>query len=262
MTDDSGKVLGIKLHDSELAQMFVNYARFVESRTSMHHASTGNLGEGANSGMLVDVIVEEIQRVSDMVVVRRLDLSREVVRDFRTLMAAWADEVLIRLGLVDNGGVETKLCNTANAGETFFLLVERIVDRRNGNDISLGAVCFLMLLMGFQGHYVGNPELIRLKHYAGALRAIAASEKVFSPIATVNPIDVATTISVPSIVPTRIPRWVPSVKFSVSLFVALLLIAMGGLSGHWLGTGASLEQSLHRATEEFGANFDGSRGRR
>jgi len=257
MTDGSGKVLGIKLHDSELAQMFVNYARFVESRASMHNASTGSLGEEVNSGMLIDVIVAEIQRICDMVVVRRLDLSKEVVRDFRVLMAAWADEVLIRLGLVDNGGVETKLCNTANAGETFFLLVERIIDRRNGNDISLGAVCFLMLLMGFQGHYVGNPELIRLQHYIGALRAIAASEKVFSPLVTINAIDVATTISGSSIV-----SWVPSVKFSVSLFVALLLIAMGGLSGHWLGSSASLEQSLRRATEEFGVNFDSSRGRR
>lgn len=262
MSKSIDKARGLKLHDGELAQVFVSYARFVESQASSHRMPTGNIGEAVESSVLINVIVAEIRRIGDLVATRRPDLGSEAVRDFRILMAAWADEVLIRLGVVDNGGVETALCNTANAGETFFQLVERIVDRRNANDISLGAICLLMLLMGFQGHYIGNAGLIRLRHYIEALRAIAASEKAVTALVAVNVVDVATKISATTHMPTGIVRWVPSVKLTVSVFAALLLIVMSALSAHWLSISASLEQGLHRATEGFSASIDSSGGDR
>lgn len=251
MTNKICDTRGLELHDGDLTQAFVAYARFVESHAASHHAPDGHAGEAPDASVLIAVIVAEIRRVGDLLATRRPDLGSDAIRDFRILTAAWADEVLIRLGVVNNGGVEIALCNTANAGEAFFLLVERIVDRRNANDISLGAVCLLMLLMGFQGHYIGSAGLIRLRHYIDALRSIVAREKVFNSLAEASTVQLAVKNSASRRSVIGIFFWVPPVRITVSVCAVLFLIAVSVLSVHWFGANAELEQSLRRATDTF-----------
>jgi type VI protein secretion system component VasF len=76
--------------------------------------------------------------------------------NFRYLLAAWADERLLRNGI--EPGVEKALFGTTHAGEQIFANIEEALERRWPVDELIAPTFLLALSLGFEGRHFNDPD--------------------------------------------------------------------------------------------------------
>ena len=96
------------------------------------------------------------------------------------VMAALADEVLLNLDwqgrlLWKDYLLESRLFQSAAAGDRVFDLIEHILQDRDAGTVELAKVCMMALVLDFQGRYRGTEDLTPLAVYRDALYAFIAS---------------------------------------------------------------------------------------
>jgi type VI secretion system protein ImpK len=99
----------------------------------------------------------------------------EVYREAQFVMAALADEVFLNEEWIGKSTwllLETKLFQSASAGEVFFKKLDVLLLQRDPVYLDLAAVYFYALSLGFQGRYRDNDPQGRLDYYKRQLFAM------------------------------------------------------------------------------------------
>lgn len=174
--------------DPTMAELFKNFMQFLDEQClklqkvgSENSTESADL-QGGTIQIIVSDIASEIERIQQHVYGARPELSTKSLQEFRYLLAAWGDEVMIKLSrtglpLKQSGQIENKLFGTAHAGEEIFVRIAEVVKRRNADDLVLAGAYAMALIMGFEGRYLDQPNPKELKRLGEALLAIAVRKK-------------------------------------------------------------------------------------
>jgi type VI secretion system protein ImpK len=98
------------------------------------------------------------------------ELGFGLYREVQYVMAALADETFLRLQWRGNDYwtshlLETQLFNSHNAGEEFFVRLDRLLDQPERSYTDIYAVYLMALALGFRGRYWGVDDNGRLEGY-------------------------------------------------------------------------------------------------
>ena len=98
-----------------------------------------------------------------------------LLREARSVMAAVADEVFVRLpwrgaSLWIWNLLETDLFGSRSAGQQVFDRIDRLLAGANPNSRELAAVYLTALALGFEGEYAGRSSSGAIDHYKRQLR--------------------------------------------------------------------------------------------
>ncbi|HUG22188.1 DotU family type IV/VI secretion system protein [Piscinibacter sp.] len=156
---------------------------------------------------------------------------------FKYLLAAWADERMLRQG--SEAGVERALFGTAHAGEQLFDDIELSLQRRWPVDQLLAAPYLLALSLGFVGRHLSEPDPEQVHRLHGALEEFACTAAPFEDR------DLAATAAAQWVRPPNRGRWIAACS---AVWVIGFVIA----SWAWMGATDPLNNWLDRA--ESGPN--------
>lgn len=239
---------------SGLASHFRNFCQFLDARIRTMAGTDGipdeegappSLGIQNFDGLIV-LLVVEIKRIGKAVNTQQPELSDIALHEFQFLLAAWADESLIKIGqdrlsLTQRGNVERSIFGTVHAGDEFFCAVERMVSRRNADDIAMAGAYWLALMVGFEGRYIGNSGGRELRRYADSLRSMA--------LRVAAPLDSPENLSYRSVTPAKgstrtTAGWPPRPRTAIALTLTLLVTVVLSLEMHWERNTEKLAQVL------------------
>ncbi|WP_397412789.1 DotU family type IV/VI secretion system protein [Polaromonas sp.] len=239
---------------SGLASHFRDFCQFLDARIRTMAATERMSGEGdappslgiPNFDGLIVLVVVEIKRIGQAVNNQQPELSDVALHEFQFLLAAWADESLIkivqdRLPITQRGNVERSMFGTVHAGDEFFRAVERMVSRRNADDIAMAGAYWLALMVGFEGRYIGSGGGRELRRYADSLRSMAL--RVAAP--PDNPENLAyRSGSLAKDSPRTTASWPPRPRTAIALTLTLLVTVVLSLEMHWEKNTEKLAQVL------------------
>lgn len=242
----------LQFRQGALAEQFQQFCQFLDCQIAAMMNITEETGAMINSdgdvssfSEPVGQLIAEIVRIGQIIRQRQPELAEAAVRDFQFLLAAWADEVMIkmlgqnRLTMAQQGNVERGIFGTVHAGDEFFHKIQHMLERRNTDDICLAAGYWLALMQGFEGRYIGGIGGTELHQYASALQAISLKK-----IAQVEMPKLRVVETVHSPVPWFIRIGMalrPKIWLAFSLVLLLCLIS---LEMHWSSSTVRLRQSL------------------
>lgn len=253
---DSGpeKTGQLEFLQSGLAGHFRNFCQFLDTRIRTMAGTDGlpdeegappSLGIPNFDGLIV-LLVVEIKRIGKAVNTQQPELSDIALHEFQFLLAAWADESLIKIGqdrlpLTQRGNVERSMFGTVHAGDEFFRAVERMVSRRNADDIAMAGAYWLALMVGFEGRYIGSGGGRELRRYADSLRSMALRV----PAPPDSPENVTyRSGSLEKDSPRTTAGWPPRPRTAVALTLTFLVIVVLSLEMHWERNTEKLAQVL------------------
>jgi type VI protein secretion system component VasF len=253
MFDSTDKNDQLQFLENGLAEQFKNFCNFLDGCIDTLKSSPAPTGITEDSVLVVSAFSEQVARLiaeikstGQIISTRQPELADAVLRDFEFLLAAWADEAMIktlgqeRLSMAQRGSIERGLFGTVHAGDEIFLKITRMLERRNMDDISLAAAYWLALVQGFEGRYLGGSGATELRRYARALQAIAL-QKILLPEISKAP-KVETTHNTVNFL-LRIGQSLrPKILLAFSL--GLLLICLISLEVHWSESASHLTQTL------------------
>lgn len=237
-----------------LAGRFRNFCQFLDARIRTTAATDRMPGEGKappsleipNFDELIDLLVVEIKRIGKAVNTQQPELSDVALHEFQFLLAAWADESLIKIGqdrlpIAQRGNVERSMFGTVHAGDEFFRAVERMVSRRNADDIAIAGAYWLALMVGFEGRYIGGGGARELRRYADSLRSMALRVSARPD----SPEDLAyRSVALAKDSPQSTAVWPPRPRTAIALTLTLLVIVVLFLEMHWERNTEKLAQVL------------------
>ena len=250
MFEATEKIDQLQFRQNTLAEQFHRFCQQLDIRIDalknkpVQSGTTGD--EGTAFSEQVEQLSAEITHAGQIISQRQPELADASVRDFQFLLAAWADEAMIkmlsqdRLPTVQHGSIERSIFGTVHAGDEFFHKITRMLERRNMDDVGLAAAYWLALMQGFEGRYIGGSGAMELHRYASALQAIALNK--IALLDTPKPLAVEST-QPPLPLFTRIGMSVGP-RTLLAFFVGLLLLCLISLDVHWSSSTAQLTQTL------------------
>lgn len=126
-------------------------------------------------------LVAQVRQCASKAGLKNAQIGSDTVEDFSYLLAAWADEALVRgVNLppftTRRISVEDQLFATMVAGEKIFAKIDMALARRSLGDLYLAPTYLLALSLGFRGKFHGeNMELVMRYHRALNYMALTAS---------------------------------------------------------------------------------------
>jgi type VI protein secretion system component VasF len=265
MLDKTDKTDQLQFRQSGLAVKFQDFCKFFDGRINALTTAPKPVDTTLDTALADVAITEqvaqlivEITRTGQIISREQPELADTTVRDFQYLLAAWADEAMIkmlgqeRLPMAQHGSVERGLFGTLHAGDEFFHKITHMLERRNMDDICLAAAYWLALMQGFEGRYIGGAGASELLRYARAIQAISL-QKIVLPDATKKRAVKFHPISVHWL--TRIGLFVrPKIVLVFSL--GLLLLCLITLEVHWRNSTDRLTQTLKSMSDFRLSNTD------
>ena len=248
-----------------LAEEFQKFGKFLDKRINALTTKPEEVSTKIDSAIVTSALsdqvaqlIAEIDRASQTISQRQPELADTAVRDFQFLLAAWADESMIkmlgqeRLPMTQHGSIERGMFGTVNAGDEFFNKITRMLERRNMDDICLAAAYWLALMQGFEGRYIGGAGATELRRYARALQAIATQKNVLIETPKLGAAGIVES-SVPLFI--RIGLFVrPKIMFIFS--ISLLLMCLITLNVHWGSSTTQLSQDIKTFSDLRQASTD------
>lgn len=253
MLEKNKKIDQLQFLQSGLAEQFQDFCKFLDERINALTTQLEPAPTTVDSSFVIPAMSEqfaqlitEIDRAGQIVSQRQPELADTAVRDFKFLLAAWADEAMIkmlgqeRLPITQHGSIERSIFGTVHAGDEFFHKITRMLERRNMDDICLAAAYWLALMQGFEGRYIGGASATELRRYARALQAIALQKIVVLGAPKTRTVNAAHS---PLSLFTRVGLSVRP-KILLAFSIALLLICLASLELHWSSGTVQLAQTL------------------
>jgi type VI protein secretion system component VasF len=249
MLEINEKVDQLQFRQSALAEQFQRFCEYFDSRTNdlpSLPVQTDAAFENTAFAEYVSRLIEKIVQAGQIISQRQPELADTALRDFQFLLAAWADEAMIktlgqdRLPIAQHGSIERGIFGTVHAGDEFFNKIAHMLERRYTDDICLAGAYWLALMQGFEGRYIGGVGANELRRYAKALQAIALQKITLQ--APPKPQPVASNPRAMSLF-NRIGLWIrPSALRALT--IALLLMCLIGLEVQWRKNTSQLSQTL------------------
>lgn len=265
MIELTEKIDQIQFRQSALAEQFQRFCQFLNNRISARTSPPVQAGATVDTAFdatafseQVAQLTAEIEHAGQIISQRQPELADATVREFKFLLAAWADEAMIktlgqdRLPIAQHGSIERSIFGTVHAGDEFFHKIMRMLERRNIDDISLAGAYWLALVQGFEGRYIGGVGATELRRYVNALQAIALQKIVLPDTPKPQTIE---SIQSPVPVFTRIGLSIKP-KILLSISIGLLLLCLISLEVHWNSRTAQLTQSVKALSDLRQANTD------
>ena len=235
---------------NELAEQLLDFCTFLNALMKELTTKPGPAGDSALviSALpeLVAQLIEEIERTGKTIRQQQPELADTTVRNFQFLLAAWADEVMIkmlgqeRLPLAQHGGIERAIFGTVHAGNEVFEKIKRMLERRTMDDICLAAAYWLILVQGFEGRYIGGVNSTDLSRYTSGLQAIALKKIITTDIPKPKKVD-EPHIQQPLFI--RIGLLVRP-KILLTFCIGLLLLCLISLELHWSSSTMQLTKNI------------------
>jgi type VI protein secretion system component VasF len=264
-TDKADKTDQLQFRQSGLAVQFQHFCKFLDGHINALTTAPKPVDTTVDSPLAdfaiteqVAQLIAEITRTGQIISREQPELADTAVRDFQYLLAAWADEAMIkmlgqgRLTMAQHGSVERGIFGTTHAGDEFFHKITHMLERRNMDDICLAAAYWLALMQGFEGRYIGGAGASELRRSARAIQAISL-QKIVLPDATKLRASESTPISVYWL--TRIGLHVRP-KFVWAFSLGLLLLCLITLEVHWRSSTDRLTQTLKSMSDSLQSNTD------
>jgi type VI protein secretion system component VasF len=244
----------LQFRQSALAEQFQRFCQFFDGRTEALASQQVPTDAALQTTALAEHVVrlrEEIVQVGQIISQRQPELADTAVRDFQFLLAAWADEAMIkmlgqdRLPMAQHGSIERGMFGTVHAGDEFFNKIAHMLERRNMDDICLAGAYWLALMQGFEGRYIGGVGANELRRYANGLQAIALQKIALQTTPKPQAVEF---IQRPMSLFNRIGLWIrPSTLLALS--IVLLLTCLIGLEMQWRKSTVQLTQTLKASSD-------------
>lgn len=253
VTEVTEKTDQLQFRQRALVEQFQRFCRFLDGHLDALAAEPKSTDTTIEAVFDITVfskhvaeLTAEIAHTGQIISQRLPELANGSIRDFKYLLAAWADEAMIktvgqdRLPMAQHGSVERNIFSTVHAGDEFFQKITNMLERRNADDLNLAAAYWLALMQGFEGRYIGGAGTMELRRYARALQAIALEkidlpdpQKIQETESTQNPIGLFK----------RISQLIKS-KHLFIFFTVLLLLSLTSLDMHWISSTDQLMRTL------------------
>jgi type VI protein secretion system component VasF len=264
-TEKTDKTDQLQFRQSGLAEQFQHFCKFLDGHINALTTAPKPVDTTVDSPLTdfaiteqVAQLIAEITRIGQIISREQPELADTAVRDFQFLLAAWADEAMIkilgqeRLPMAQHVSIERSIFGTVHAGDEFFNKITHMLKRRNMDDICLAAAYWLALMQGFEGRYIGGVGASELHRYTRAIQAISLQNIVLPDAPKLRAVE-STPIAVNWF--TRIGLFVMP-KFLLAFFLGLLLLCLITLELHWRSSTAQLTQTLKYMSDFRQANTD------
>jgi type VI protein secretion system component VasF len=239
----------LQFRQSELVDQFFRFCQVFDDRIDAIASQPNQANADLDNTFLTENLTrltDEIVQAGQLIRQRLPELADAAVRDFQFLLAAWADEALIktlgqdRIPMEQQGSMERAIFGTVHAGDEFFNKIVRMLERRNMDDVCLSAAYWLALIQGFEGRYIGGSGNHELRRYVRALQAIALEKIVLQDLPK-SKLETSTHQSNSPL--NRFVLWVKP-KNLLAFSIGLLMLCLLSLEVHWNQSTTQLTQTL------------------